>query len=239
MKVRLGFSVAAHLEPEILVVDEVLAVGDAEFQKKAIGKMQDVSRGHGRTVLFVSHNMGAVRKLCRTGILLKDGTIAYSGKVNDVIDRYLETDEIHTDVYRPFNNVVKEVSAKQVKDKILLSLKYESDAPIKQPNFGFTVYDTFDYPIFGTDTVALGIHDYGNPQKKGEVRTEITSPQLANGLYYVTAWFSDGYMRDNKDIIFLKEKCILLDIYGMNDSFIYKIPQEEGVILPVLTFSFN
>lgn len=68
MMVRLGFAVAAHLDPEILVVDEVLAVGDAEFQKKAIGKMQDVSKGEGRTVLFVSHNMASVRQLCHTGI---------------------------------------------------------------------------------------------------------------------------------------------------------------------------
>ena len=79
MKVRLGFAVAAHLEPEILVVDEVLAVGDAEFQKKAIGKMQEVSKGQGRTVLFVSHNMAAVRKLCKTGIVLANGCISYQG----------------------------------------------------------------------------------------------------------------------------------------------------------------
>ena len=71
MMVRLGFAVAAHLDPEILVVDEVLAVGDAEFQKKAIGKMQDVSRGEGRTVLFVSHNMASVKSLCKTGVLLE------------------------------------------------------------------------------------------------------------------------------------------------------------------------
>jgi lipopolysaccharide transport system ATP-binding protein len=89
MMVRLGFAVAAHLDPEILVVDEVLAVGDAEFQKKAIGKMQDVSRGEGRTVLFVSHNMGSIRQLCKTGILLDKGTVALTGAVNDVIDEYL------------------------------------------------------------------------------------------------------------------------------------------------------
>ena len=75
MMVRLGFAIAAHLEPEILVVDEVLAVGDAEFQKKAIGKMQDVSIGEGRTVLFVSHNMAAVRSLCKKGIVMKNGSI--------------------------------------------------------------------------------------------------------------------------------------------------------------------
>lgn len=90
MMVRLGFAVAAHLEPEILVVDEVLAVGDAEFQKKAVGKMQDVSKGQGRTVLFVSHNMGSIRALCKHGILLKDGMVDYIGDVNDVVDRYIQ-----------------------------------------------------------------------------------------------------------------------------------------------------
>ena len=90
MMVRLGFAVAAHLDPEILVVDEVLAVGDAEFQKKAIGKMQDVSRGEGRTVLFVSHNMGSIRQLCKTCILLEMGQIIDQGDVNDVVNLYLE-----------------------------------------------------------------------------------------------------------------------------------------------------
>ena len=89
MTVRLGFAVAAFLEPEILVVDEVLAVGDAEFQKKAIGKMQDVSKGEGRTVLFVSHNMASVRQLCHTGILLDKGQVTMIGTVADVIDRYV------------------------------------------------------------------------------------------------------------------------------------------------------
>ena len=91
MKVRLGFAVAAHLEPEILVVDEVLAVGDAEFQKKAIGKMQDVSKGQGRTVLFVSHNMAAVRSLCQKGVVLRDGMTDYLGSVDDAINHYLES----------------------------------------------------------------------------------------------------------------------------------------------------
>lgn len=89
MKVRLGFAVAAHLEPEILVVDEVLAVGDAEFQRKAIGKMQEVSQGEGRTVLFVSHNMASIRALCKSGILLENGMVKCTGEVNDVVDTYL------------------------------------------------------------------------------------------------------------------------------------------------------
>lgn len=94
MTVRLGFAIAAHLEPEILVVDEVLAVGDAEFQKKAIGKMQDVSKGEGRTVLFVSHNMGAVETLCTKGVILKNGTISYTGDIHSSIDKYMESNII-------------------------------------------------------------------------------------------------------------------------------------------------
>lgn len=93
MTVRLGFAIAAHLEPEILVVDEVLAVGDAEFQRKAIGKMQDVAKGEGRTVLFVSHNMAAVRSLCTKGVLLENGAIAYQGTIDSTIKLYLEVKE--------------------------------------------------------------------------------------------------------------------------------------------------
>lgn len=94
MSVRLGFAVAAHLDPEILVVDEVLAVGDAEFQKKAIGKMQEVSQGEGRTVLFVSHNMASIRALCRRGILLKNGEIEFDGLIPDAIDLYMKGDVV-------------------------------------------------------------------------------------------------------------------------------------------------
>lgn len=90
MTVRLGFAVAAHLEPEILVVDEVLAVGDAEFQKKAIGKMQDLSTGEGRTVLFVSHNMASIQNLCTRVMLLKNGSNEKIGFTDDVIKYYLE-----------------------------------------------------------------------------------------------------------------------------------------------------
>ncbi len=93
MMVRLGFAIAAHLEPEILVVDEVLAVGDAEFQKKAIGKMQDVSKGEGRTVLFVSHNMAAVKSLCKTGIILQNGQLLEIGKIDTVVSHYLKGDD--------------------------------------------------------------------------------------------------------------------------------------------------
>jgi lipopolysaccharide transport system ATP-binding protein len=89
MTVRLGFAIAAHLEPEILVVDEVLAVGDAEFQKKAVGKMQDVSHNSGRTVLFVSHNMAAVSNLCEKSLILQNGSVLNSGLTRDIIEQYI------------------------------------------------------------------------------------------------------------------------------------------------------
>ena len=92
MTVRLGFAVAAFLEPEILVVDEVLAVGDAEFQKKAIGKMKDISHGNGRTVLFVSHNMTAVKSLCKHGVILENGMVKETGQVDQIVGHYLRGD---------------------------------------------------------------------------------------------------------------------------------------------------
>ena len=92
MMVRLGFAVAAHLEPEILIVDEVLAVGDAEFQKKAIGKMQEVSQNFGRTVLFVSHNLGVVKTLCKNCVLLNNGEIYFKGEVEETLSRYLQSE---------------------------------------------------------------------------------------------------------------------------------------------------
>ena len=92
MTVRLAFAVAAFLEPEILVIDEVLAVGDAEFQKKAIGKMQDISKGEGRTVLFVSHNMAAVKSLCTRGIILEHGKVVFEGGIENAVSYYLGGD---------------------------------------------------------------------------------------------------------------------------------------------------
>ena len=88
MYVRLAFAVAAHLEPDILIVDEVLAVGDAEFQKKCLGKMKDVSVNDGRTVLFVSHNIAAIKTLCTQGVVLQNGTVSYSGNTLDAVEYY-------------------------------------------------------------------------------------------------------------------------------------------------------
>jgi lipopolysaccharide transport system ATP-binding protein len=106
MRVRLAFAVAAHLEPEILIVDEVLAVGDAEFQKKAIGKMQDVAKGGGRTVLFVSHNMAAVKSLCTRAVLLENGKLTMNSDVDSVVSRYLSGDTGRAN-YSKFSDAVE------------------------------------------------------------------------------------------------------------------------------------
>jgi lipopolysaccharide transport system ATP-binding protein len=143
MMVRLGFAVAAHLDPEILVVDEVLAVGDMDFQKKAIGKMKDVSRGEGRTVLFVSHNMESVRSLCHNGIILEKGHLFFSGNIEDAVEKYLYS-QSKTSVFSShftidhsnyFNFTDIEIlqngmpvkSAIDVFDKISFTIKYRLD----------------------------------------------------------------------------------------------------------------
>ena len=143
MYVRLAFAVAAHLESEILIVDEVLAVGDAEFQKKCLGKMRDVSGKEGRTVLFVSHNMDAVMRLCTHAILLKNGYIQGYDNTNNIVDTYLRSDFGTTAVRRweansrPGNNIVKllEVRAHDAAGEIMdsfdigepvnITMKYE------------------------------------------------------------------------------------------------------------------
>ena len=98
MYVRLAFAIAAHLEPDILIIDEVLAVGDAEFQKKCLGKMEDVAKNQGRTVLFVSHQLGMVRTICNKGVVLKSGNLVFEGLSSDAVDWYL-----HSDVSRDSN----------------------------------------------------------------------------------------------------------------------------------------
>ena len=163
MMVRLGFAVAAHLDPEILVVDEVLAVGDAEFQKKAIGKMQDVSRGEGRTVLFVSHNMASVQRLCNHGVLLANGMVEFMGDIADTIHNYLSTQIIQSE----YNNE----NPKQT-DK--LNLLWARVSPSKGEAFyndsaidvrfrvrinenigslviGFNIYSSFQHPLARAD----------------------------------------------------------------------------------------
>lgn len=161
MTVRLGFAVAAHLDPEILVVDEVLAVGDAEFQKKAIGKMQDVSSGEGRTVLFVSHNMGSIVQLCKSGVLLSQGQVSFIGGVRECISKYISdgaTDEVFSS-----RNVDNDMFLKRVfvedpqgfpigdvayDDVVRIKFEIGCNRMIENATLSFTLFDYHQVPLF-------------------------------------------------------------------------------------------
>ena len=165
MTVRLGFAVAAFLEPEILVVDEVLAVGDAEFQKKALGKMKEVSSGGGRTVLFVSHNMNAVKNLCKRGIILENGMQVYDSNAIDAVDYYLhngldDLDE-NTEIKNRINMTVPYIKIDSIsfngttnsKSTIVCNQKYldvavegETKLPIKT-DLSFTLRNMDEVPL--------------------------------------------------------------------------------------------
>lgn len=159
MKVRLAFAVAAHLEPDILVVDEVLAVGDAEFQKKAIGKMQDISKGQGRTVLFVSHNMAAVKSLCTRAIVLDNGNSVFEGDTEEAIDYYLNTKtDKALNFYDPdkdvgiikiefFNNNDLPVQTVMVGQEVRIKVNYKN--PNKRAlSISLAFYDIYDRFLF-------------------------------------------------------------------------------------------
>jgi ABC-type polysaccharide/polyol phosphate transport system ATPase subunit len=128
MYVRLAFAVAAHLESEILIVDEVLAVGDAEFQRKCLGKMGEISTEEGRTILFVSHNMAAIQNLCSTGILIEDGMICKEGSVNEVVQYYFSlgltdkirppVDDYRSSILRDIPAFINDIYVKNSKDNI-------------------------------------------------------------------------------------------------------------------------
>lgn len=122
MYVRLAFAVAAHLDPEILIVDEVLAVGDAEFQKKCLGKMKDVSEKQGRTVLFVSHNMAAIKNLCTQAIYLRNATVEFSGQVIEAINTYMISNHSPTAVLS-----LEKISERSGNQKVIFSNFYVED----------------------------------------------------------------------------------------------------------------
>lgn len=164
MYVRLAFAVAAHLESEILIVDEVLAVGDAEFQKKCLGKMGEVSRGEGRTVLFVSHNMGAVKQLCRTGVILDQGSMLIQGNINRVIKTYVQLQQsTKQPFYKNLNenaNILK-INTEDVNqsgkisfehdENIILRLNCRIDSRCIDALIGIKILDTLDRCIFTSE----------------------------------------------------------------------------------------
>ena len=187
MQVRLAFAVAAHLEPEILIIDEVLAVGDAEFQKKCLGKMEDVT-GEGRTVLFVSHNMGAVQKLCSRGIFLSGGNKVMDDSIREVVVSYLESgnsvlngelasNKSKTLILREItylNGIVRiKLSAKEDFGNVALVLTIAD-------SLGNTIFKTSSAPIWSNATFSI------NAGKEAVFEVDINELKLISGRYKIS-----------------------------------------------------
>jgi lipopolysaccharide transport system ATP-binding protein len=193
MYVRLAFAVAAHLEPEILVVDEVLAVGDADFQKKCLGKMHEVSRG-GRTVLFVSHNVSAIASLCDRGIVFDSGSISYDGAVADALALYSSAGTRVIEKLRvvdgpQIENISIDSDAASRGD-IRIRLSFESPHVLKNPHLGVVVYSSQGAAVFGYNTDMDPAFE-ALPVANGGFEFCVPDAPLHSGLYKVTIWFGE------------------------------------------------
>jgi len=255
MYVRLAFAVAAHLESETLIVDEVLAVGDAEFQKKCLGKMQDISTGEGRTVLFVSHNMSAVSRLCSKGILISNGSIVKTGDVDSVVETYLKV-AVGSDAHRTWDDIetapgggnfkLREVKLVDplgkitgffdVRENVKVAFTYEILADGERYTHGMNLFNDQGIHILSshhTDAPSLQ-----HAPRKGIYTTyaEIPGNLLAEGSYEI----SFAIMKyDPFEVVFHKMDLVgftvVDDIQGdsVRGSYTGKFP---GVVRPRLTW---
>jgi len=211
MYVRLAFSVAAHLEPDILIVDEVLAVGDAQFQKKCLGKMEEVASGQGRTVLFVSHQMGMITSLCRRAILLESGEVVFDGHVAEGVANYFTrhggtpfevdytkiTKKIGDEFARLLSARIESTDGRptgeiDIRSDFRVTMRYELDqlAP-RSLVFGFHFYNSQDQCAF----MATGAHSTGRDSKTFEVSCLVPGNLLNNDIYFIelAVGFVDPY----------------------------------------------
>jgi len=222
MYVRLAFSVAAHLDPEILLVDEVLAVGDAQFQKKCLGKMEDATKEEGRTILFVSHNMGAVRSLCNRSIVLENGSISYDGDAHSAVDKYYLGKDLNQSLVRwdpagaPSTPSAYMIEAGLLSDSKPIGSEVPTEFPIqiyikfmvkKESKIGTSLIlkNSEGQMIF----VSISNHEpnwHGKVRPKGIYLStcEIPSNFLASGRYSVSIPFWEGHYESGiveKDIL--------------------------------------
>jgi len=208
MYVRLAFAVAAHLESEILIVDEVLAVGDAEFQKKCLGKMGDISKGEGRTVLFVSHNMAAVKSLCSKGVVLENGLIKFNGEVDAALNVYTQNailkdsvaffDEntkrtgagtIRFNSIKLFNQDKNCINEFSIGDDIFITFEIENQTNEKSVEFGMQIFDSNEMPIFHIMPRDSNF-DVTLNTKKQKYSVLIKDVRLFPGIYYINLTIS-------------------------------------------------
>ena len=204
MQMRLAFAVAAHLEPEILLVDEVLAVGDVAFQKKCLGKMQDVSRT-GRTIVFVSHNMAAVRMLCETGHLMRGGTLAVSGPIEDVISAYMDESSQRDNaatvklpeppkrcsVWMESVSILRNgqpTSRLEIGDHVSLEVEFRSREPIQKPIVGYLIRSSRGESAVSANNYFLPSSSYQGPVTEGTLVCDLGDIPLMAGTYSVSFW---------------------------------------------------
>lgn len=239
MYVRLAFGVAAHLESEILIVDEVLAVGDAEFQNKCLGKMSEVTTA-GRTVLFVSHNMDSIRKLCAHTVILDKGAFKYMGRTNEIIPKYLSEQKISYDVSYEYKGLVPSITRIELDQEslsngdLLMRIYYKGPQELKSVHPGFVLYNSLNQPIFGSNT------RYHRPQNaqpgtdEGFVTARFSNLNLHSGLYKISFWLGDEYTNFDR-----KEFAIVFD-YQASDSYSFKPDSTEiGNIDYRIVWAFN
>lgn len=203
MYVRLAFAVAAHLESEILIVDEVLAVGDAEFQKKCLGKMGDISKGEGRTVLFVSHNMAAVQNLCSKGLILENGKLNFWGNVNDCINKYISSSNNKVSLSLNERKDRKGISNIMLRDvkisneiktgtRFQVELTYESKVEnLEIKEFGISIWDAKENRIISISSTFK--NQLNQLNLNGKVSCEIPSLPLVKGRYFLNAFVSSVF----------------------------------------------
>lgn len=209
MAVRLGFAVAAHLEPDILLIDEVLAVGDAGFQKKCLGTMGAL-REQGRTVLFVSHNLAAIENHCSRTIWIDQGKIREDGRTSDVIKQYLASFGREEDTYKDLRSMERQKESKIVRytgieflnhglagqevvqtgDRMALRLHYTAAEPISYPYFGVEIYNELGTMIASLNTWSSGYEVPSLPVGKGSIDLSIDSLTLMPSQYYVSVWLA-------------------------------------------------
>jgi lipopolysaccharide transport system ATP-binding protein len=206
MYVRLAFAVAAHLEPEILIVDEVLAVGDAEFQKKCLGKMSEVSRG-GRTVLFVSHNIGAVRALCNKGVLLKGGKMVMMDSIDSVATAYAQDSSgsvakhsVHLEKPAGTCDLWMESvqllcngqpgSYVEMGDELEFAVKFRSKKPIAKPMVGYLIRTARGENVVNANNHFLPSCGYAKPVTEGTIVCNLGALPLMAGSYSVSFWLN-------------------------------------------------
>lgn len=235
MYVRLAFSVAAHLEPEILIIDEVLAVGDAEFQKKCLGKMDEVTR-QGRTVLFVSHNMNAMRNLCTSGLFFQNGILNEVGDINSLTDSYLSESEnkgfqseLLIENISGDNSVTK-VAMKNIQN--ILTNQFKSDDDILIEFELYIPYRNVKNRLLFQITNQDGISIYSDVyycQSSGDcnekVKILLTDLKLNQGKYYFNLKFGNPGFKVYNNI----KNQIYFEIHG-NDSFGDRIDLPQSIL---------